>query len=157
MDMPFASYWKIQDGLWFWYYNKDAAMRTPFGDAKPAEAAKPGGGPTSLPTPQPISIEKLQSALKIDRTRIELTAGKAQEIHVTNTLPGPASLSVACPYRPLAQTGISAAFDKSQLKASETAVLTLTVDPSTPAGIVPVQISVAPTNQVLNLTVNISR
>src|ERR1700722_9043066 len=25
MDMPFASFWRIENGQWFWYYNKEAS------------------------------------------------------------------------------------------------------------------------------------
>ena len=42
MDMPFASYWKIENGLWCWYYNKDSARHTPFGDVKVPSDTKPG-------------------------------------------------------------------------------------------------------------------
>ena len=76
---------------------------------------------------------------------------------MTNTLPGRATLSVVCPYKPLAETGITATFDKAELKGNETAVLTLTAGPNTPAGILPLQIIISPTNQTLNLTINITR
>ncbi|HEY3840435.1 MAG TPA: hypothetical protein VGL72_27875 [Bryobacteraceae bacterium] len=156
MDMPFASFWKIEDGQWFWYYNKQDAMHTPFGDAKPSDV-KPGNGPTALPAAPTVTIEKLQSALQVDRTYVELSPGKSQEVRVTNTLPGPASLAIQCPYKPIEQTGITARFDKKNLKGNETAVLTLSSDANTPAGRLPLQITVAPTNQVLNLTVSITR
>ena len=157
MDMPFASFWKIENGIWCWYYNKEAARHTPFGDMKPPEDAKPGSGPTSLPAPPMVSIAALQSALRIDRTRIELISGKPQTVKVTNGLPGLASLSLDCPNKPLAQTGITATFDKKNLKANETASITLSVDSSAPLGPLPLMITVAQTNQVLNLTVNITR
>lgn len=159
MDFPFASYWKIENGIWCWYYNKDAARHTPFGDVKLQGDSKPGPAPTSLPAaPDPAAlVASLQSALKIDRTRVELVPGKPQSIKVTNTLPGPASLSVACPLKPLAETGITATFDKDNLKGNDTAVLTFSVDSSTPPGVVPIQITVSPTNQILNLMVRITR
>jgi hypothetical protein len=156
MDMPFASYWKIENGVWCWYYNKEAARHTPFGEAKVPQHSTPGSGPTTLPTLPTISIAALQSALRVDRTSIELVDGKPQTIKVTNTLPGPASLSVGCPIKPLVETGITAAFDKKDLKGNETAALTLSVDSHTPVGVVPLQITVSPTNQILNLTVRIS-
>jgi hypothetical protein len=156
MDMPFASYWKIENGLWCWYYNKVAAMRTPFGDAKPNEDVHADKAPPAPPDPQQM-LARLQSALRIDRTHVDLAPGKPQEIHVTNTLPGPASLSVMCPNKPLEQTGVSAKFDKKDLKGNESAVLSLSVDPSTRPGVLPLQIMVVPTNQVLDLTVTITQ
>src|SRR5690242_16159365 len=157
MDMPFASYWKIEDGEWCWYYNKEAARHTPFGDVKTPSETKTGNGPTSRPAPPNVTIEALQSALKVDRTQIDLAPGKPQSIKVTNTLPGPASLSVDSPLRPLAQTGITATFDKKNLTGNDSAVLTLSVGPDARVGLVPIMITVAPTNQVLNLTIKVSR
>jgi len=156
MDMPFASFWKMEKGLWCWYYNKEALRHTPFGEAKP-QNIKPGEGPTSLPSPPVVSVAGLQSALQIDRTRVNLVPGKSETIRVTSSLPGLASLSVDCPYKPIAKTGITATFDKPELKGKGTSVLTLTVAPDSPTGAVPLQILVAPTNQVLDFTVNITR
>jgi hypothetical protein len=159
MDFPFASYWKIENGIWCWFYNKEAARHTPFGDVKAQPDSKPATGSTALPVPpDPTSLlTTLQSALKIDRTRVDLVVGQPQTIKVTNTLPGPASLTVDCPNKPLAKTGITAIFDKRDLKGNETAVLTLTADTSAAIGVVPLIIMVSQTNQVLNLSVSITR
>jgi len=156
MDIPFASFWRLEDGKWFWYYNKEAARHTPFGDVKvPAESSGPKA--SAMPVMPTISLAALQSALKIDRTRVEIPAGKSATVNVTNTLPGLASLSIACPNRPLAETGITATFDKKELKGNETAVLTLTASPKTSAGNIPLQITISPTNQTLYFTVSITQ
>jgi hypothetical protein len=156
MDMPFASFWRIENGQWFWYYNKEAARHTPFGDIKsPPDSTGPKA--TALPEAPKITIAALQSALRIDRTRIDLSGDKPETLKVTNTLPGLASLSVVCPNKPLVETGIVATFDKTELKGNETAILTLTAGPKAKAGLVPLQIIITPTNQTLNFTVNISR
>ncbi len=156
MDMPFASFWKIENGKWCWYYNKEASRHTPFGDVKtPPDTG--GVKAAAMPTMPTISIAALQSALKLDRTHVELSASQPQTLRVTNTLPGLASLSITCPTKALSETGISASFDKTELKGNETAVLTLTVRPETPAHNVPLQISISPTNQTLDFTVKILR
>lgn len=154
MEQPFASFWKLIDGQWYWYYNKVAASDTPFGKAKPGGAPGEAG---SLSQPPDVTLQALQSALRIDRTRIELSGKESQIVKVTNTLPGPASLSIVCPVGALADVGITAVFDKKDLKANETASLTLTADPSKRTGPTPLQIIVSPTNQVLNLTVIVAR
>lgn len=156
MDMPFASFWKIENGQWCWYYNREALRQTPFGEVKTPPEPR-GKRPTSLPVMPAISIADLQSALKIDRTHVDLTSAKSETVRVTNTLPGPATLSIVSPQKPLAETGIQAAFDKKDLKGGETAILTLGVGPEVKAAIVPLQIVISPTNQILNFTVNVSR
>jgi hypothetical protein len=159
MDMPFASFWKTEDGKWVWYYNKEFARHTPFGDLKEPQNATPGNAATATPAPPDPAqmVAMLQSALKIDKTRIDLVPGNAETVKVTNTLPGAASLSIACPYAPMSKTGITATFDKKDLKGNETAVLTLKADPDAALGSLPLMITVSPTNQVLNLTVTIAR
>ncbi len=155
MDIPFASFWKIENGQWCWYYNKEASRHTPFGDVKtPPDSSGPK--PTALPEMPHISLSALQSALKLDRTHVELSGGKPETLRVTNTLPGLASLSISCPIKPMSEAGITATFDRTELKGNETAILTLTANPETPTGVVPLQIAISPTNQVLNFTVNIS-
>ncbi len=157
MAMPFASYWKIENGLWCWYYNKEASRHTPFGDVKePAGSTTARSNGDSLPASPNVNIAALQSAVKIDRTSLDLVAGKPQTVKLANTLPGPVSLSISTQFLPIEQTGIGAKFDKRELKANEIATLTLTADPQMKPGPYPLRITVAPTNQVLNLTVNIS-
>jgi hypothetical protein len=159
MDKPFASFWTQENGAWFWYYNKKGDNLTPFGP-KTSPGPKAADGVSSAPASPDLNPEallrSLQSALKIDRTRVDLAAGKPQTLKVTNTLPGAASLSIACPLMPLAQLGITAAFDKKDLKGNETAILTLSADPKMRPGAYPLQIMVTPTNQVLDLTVNVT-
>jgi hypothetical protein len=154
MDQPFASYWIQDKGVWFWYYNKKAALETPFGPKKKPDSE--AGGAASLPDAADVTVESLQSALKIDRTRIDLADGKPQVVKVTNTLPGLASLTIDCQTMPMARTGITATFDKRDLKAHETATLTLNVSPKSGAGLYPLRIAVSPTNQILDLTVTVT-
>jgi hypothetical protein len=154
MEQPFASFWKSENGVWLWYYSKTTTLDTPFGKAKPNSTAPGQAG--SLEQMPSVNIEALQSALKIDRTRIDLAGGKPQTVRVTNTLPGAASLSISCPLGPLSEQGVTATFDRKDLKGNETAVLTLTADPDKHSGPLPLQIMVSPTNQVLNLTVTVS-
>ena len=155
MDMPFASYWKIENGVWCWYYNKTALLHTPFGDLKPQDANS-RNETASLPAPSNVSIESLQSAVKIERSQIDLGVGKPQTVKVANTLPGPVSLTIDCARMPLAQSGISATFDKKDLKARETAVLTLNADPRMKVGMEELlRITVSPTNQILDLKIKI--
>ena len=162
MDVPFASYWEIQNGVWCYYFNKVAARQTPFGELKEApKEYKAGTAPSiSVPaSPEEASrmIAQLQSALKVDHTHVDLAPGKSETVKVTNTLPGPVSLSVDCPDRPLAKTGITATFDKKNLKGNDSATLTFTADASTPAGLIPIIINVDPTRQVLSLMIAVKR
>jgi hypothetical protein len=149
MEQPFASFWTRENGTWFWYYNKTEAKITPFGEKKSTDPRSAG----SAPEPPKVTIEGLQSAVKIERTEFDLAGDKPQTVKLTNTLPGPVAFSIECPLMPVEQTGITAVFDKKSLKASETATLTLSAGAKARAGSLPLRIVVSPTNQVLDLTV----
>ena len=111
-------------------------------------------GAESAPEAPRVTIEELQSAVKIERTEFDLAGDKPQTVRLTNTLPGPVTFSIDCPLMPIAQTGITATFDKKTLKASETATLMLSAAKAR-AGSLPLRIVVSPTNQVLDLTVTV--
>jgi len=156
MEMPFASYWEIEKGLWCWYYNKEASRHTPFGDVKESAGASGSSNATSLPAPPRVDLAEIQSAVKIEKSSIDLVAGKPQTIKLVNTLPGPVSLTIATALAPISKSGFEATFDKPALKASETAILTVDVDPRMRVGPYKLRITVSPTNQVLDLNVNVS-
>ncbi|HEY3839588.1 MAG TPA: hypothetical protein VGL72_23620 [Bryobacteraceae bacterium] len=155
MEQPIASFWRQENGAWFWYYNKSAAMRTPFGDASRGGPKAGDGTVNPLNSPQ-TNLDLIQSALKVDRTRIDLSSGKAESVKVTSSLPGAASLVVECLLGPLDKLGLSAIFDKKDLKGQETATLTLTAGSDTRPGAYPLRIMVKPTGQILDLTVNVA-
>jgi hypothetical protein len=156
MEQPFVSFWRQENGNWLWYYNKSAANHTPFGDAaKPGE--KTGDGAISPLNPPDMNVDILQSALKIDRNRIELSGDKPETVKVTNTLPGAMSVTVSSLLGPLEKLGITASFDKKDLKGRETATLTLHAGPHTTPGTYPLRIMVSPTNQILDVTVTVVR
>ena len=155
MDMPFASFWKIEDGKWCWYYNKDFARHTPFGDVKnPSDAKRdPNGGPASLPTGPQISIEALQSAVKVDRTELQLKRNETVVVNIKNTLSGTVSLQVGCPAAPMEATGVKAELGTTTLKANESTTLKLTGGEGMQTGTLTLRISVTPTNQTIDLKV----
>jgi hypothetical protein len=155
MEMPFASFWKIEDGKWCWYFNRDFARHTPFGDVKnPANAkADPNGGPASLPTRPQVSIEALQNAVKVDRTELQLKRNETVIVNITNTLSGSVSLQVGCPAAPMEATGVKAEFGTTTLKANESTTLKLTGGEGMRTGTLTLRISVTPTNQIIDLKV----
>jgi hypothetical protein len=158
MDIPFASYWKIDNGLWCWYYNKVAARHTPFGDVKapPEEAAGEKPHSDALPTSPAISVESLQHAVKIERTSIDLQGNAPQSVKVLNTLNGSVKLTLVSPAKPFAQTGLDVKLDRMILQGNEAAILTVTAGNKAVSGDFPLRINVSPTNQVLDLTIHVA-
>ncbi len=156
MDVPSASYWKIDNGLWCWYYNKVASRHTPFGDVKgPPDEAGETKRSDALPAPPPVSIESLQHAVKIDRASIELKGHDPQTVNVLNTLSGSVTLTLVSPMKPLALTGLDAKLDRTTLQKNETAILTVSASDKAVAGDISLRIAVSPTNQVLDLTIHV--
>jgi len=156
MDMPFASYWKIENGLWCWYFNREAARHTPFGDVKDPVGDNVRRDATSLPAGPRVTIAELQSGVKIEQTNIDVVVGKPHSVKLVNTLPGPVSLSINYALMPISKTGIAAEFDKKDLKGNESSILTIGADPRMHDGNYTLRITVSPTHQIIDLTVHIS-
>ncbi len=87
-EIPALSSWKLIDGKWYWYMDRDLLKQTPFGTAK--EGEKSNGTPPafSMPGSAP-SIEKLQQGVQISRNIVDLEpGGPAQTVTLINNLPG---------------------------------------------------------------------
>jgi len=93
-EIPAMSSWKLIDGKWYWYLDRELMRQTPFGTAK--EGDKSGALPGfNMPGSAP-SLQDLQTAVQISRNVIELVpGGESQTVIVTNNLPGVTVLKLA--------------------------------------------------------------
>ncbi len=92
MNIPFASYWKIERGEWCWYIDRDKLLDTPFGRVK----EKGSGATQDLATlKERISTAGLMDGVHADPMIIELDLAKppaVQIIKLKNFLPGPVTV-----------------------------------------------------------------
>jgi hypothetical protein len=145
MDMPFPSFWKIENGKWCFYYYVDPERMTPFGKQK--APSKDGKGGTAAPF-TPMDLSTIAQGVKPDRTAVKL--GDAEEkVSLTNSLPGVVTLS----FSEKEYAGIEAKLDKTELKAGE--VATLTIKPRSAVGRprTMVGVIVQPSNQFIQVEV----
>ncbi len=144
MDVPFPSFWKIENGKWCFYYYVDPERMTPFGKQKNPNAGS-GGGKLEY---KPMDLSTLGQGVKADKSVVKL--GEIPEkIVLTNTLQGTVTISLDQKEYP----GMEVKLDKQELKGGETA--TITVTPKSPVGRprLMVGVIVQPTNQFLRVEI----
>jgi len=85
--------WKIENGQWMWYVDKEALRMTPWGK----EASGPQTGQTAAAPPPPgavappvipSSVGGFLSLIKADKTELKLKPGASDQVVITNGTPG---------------------------------------------------------------------
>ncbi|HXG33267.1 MAG TPA: hypothetical protein VNJ11_07875 [Bryobacteraceae bacterium] len=152
VQMPVTSLWKLADGQWYWY-------TLPPSDEviTPAGVMKPGPAPQTthwkdLGTRAP-RIPALQTMVRADKTQVNLNLrGESSDtVKITNTLPGPVTLSLEYQAVP----GLEVQLDREQLAANETATVTFRsrLDGQLPSADITVTVRVMPTAQLIPIRV----
>ncbi len=124
---PVTTTWKIDGGQWFWYHEQAKDIKTPFGIMHPGPDSTAAAGPPGFPGDLNAAARQILEAVKTDRSEVHFSSSQLskQEVRVINSMPGEVSLSIDTSAVP----GLKAHFDKRELGAKQTAVLTLTFDP----------------------------
>jgi len=112
-DVPLTTSWKIENGQWVWYIDRELSVQTPFGRIDPSKAA--ARSPVDLP-PVKIDVATLMNQVTLDSTSVILNAtNPLQTITVSNNLPGAIQLELTDPRL----EGVSIEVERSTLKAGE--------------------------------------
>jgi hypothetical protein len=146
-EMPLLTSWKVEDGQWVWYIDRENSGRTPFGPIKPStDAAK---GATPPPSPR-IDVATLMSQVTVDHPAVTLNASQPEQtVTFTNHLPGPVSLELTKPE--LADVSIE--LEKSDLRSGETSVIRFRLTgKAKSAGVV--RVLASPLNEVFEIQVH---
>ena len=124
---PFTSLWKLEKDQWFWYTVTADVIDTPFGKMKSGPDSG-AGAPGLLPGDPRNLAQGILAQVKVDKKQIDLQADKAgqETIVVSNTMPGPVSLSIDCPPFP----GLSLTLEKATLAAGEKTLLHVVYAPA---------------------------
>jgi hypothetical protein len=93
MDIPFTSYWKVDEGKWCWWVDQSKLLDTPFGRVHPsADVSKEDAEKVLL---RLSSINQNQmNGVQADRLRVSLDPEhpKPEVVVLKNTLPGPVTI-----------------------------------------------------------------
>jgi hypothetical protein len=117
--IPGPSYWKIENGQWFWYVPATTKGDWPFGTGMKPGAATAAPKP-SIPTAIPTSVEEFFNQVKADKQAVSMKGGDSDQITIANSAPGVMTLSVSGKL-----PGVEATLDRTDLKSGERAVLTV--------------------------------
>jgi hypothetical protein len=144
MKVPTPSTWKLENGQWVWYVDKDKLRDTPFGRMTPG----PSTGAAAVPVTIPGSIDQFMSSVKADRQSVTLKPGETEQIWFSNTAPGLMKIALAG-----SVPGVDAKLDRAEVKPGERALLTLHAGDEAKSGAIKVR--VAPTGQSIAIQVNV--
>jgi hypothetical protein len=150
MDVPFPSYWKLENGKWVWYIYKDPNRMTPFGKANGKTAAAVGSDPAAAFASAP-NLEMVLNGVKADRKDILLPklVGASQTVTLTNSLPGLVTLGFDAEQYP----GLAVKLEPRQLKTGQKAVLTIEGLAAKTYPTRVVRVIVQPSNQAIDVIV----
>jgi len=147
-DMPVLGSWKIENGQWVWYLDRELASQSPFGRINsPSGETK---GPVGNQPPARMNIETLMNLVTVDRTSVILNASNSVEtVMVSNDMPGAITLALTDPHL----AGISVEVEKSDLKAGEkSAVRFRLTGEAKSSGVV--RLTASPVNKVFEIQVS---
>jgi hypothetical protein len=148
-EMSLPTSWKVENGQWVWYIDRELSGRTPFGRmTPPADTAKSAPALSS----SGINPATLINPVTLDSTSVTLNASNpVQTVTVTNHLPGP----IALEWSELALPGISVEVDKSDLKAGEKSVILFRLTGEAKSSGV-LRLLVSPMKQVFEIQVHLN-
>ena len=149
LSIPISSYWKIEQGKWVWYVDRERLSHTPWGIMKGESSSGDKAGAPMPPMPNAADMAGMLQQVKVDRSEVALEEGKAGQVTFSNGAAGAITLSFLGP----PPAGIEAKFDHTELKAGEQAVLSLRAT-GTPKTKATLQVRVDPTNQVIPIQIS---
>ena len=138
------STWKLVHGQWFWYLDPETLHRTPFGTMTPGTGSRAPGLPATVPTDPGFAMGKV----KPDKNALELRAGESGEVTLTNTAPGPMSISLTGQIK-----DVDVKLDKVNLNSGDKAVINVTPHEGARSGTLSIQIE--QTNEVIPIQINV--
>ena len=143
IDVPSASTWKIEDGLWCLYIDQSKFLDTPFGRVNPPPSVNEKDFDKMV---NRIATAGFTSGVQADKTAAALDAatGAAQTVTLKNTLPGPVNLKVATN-----SPALIVEIAKPNLGADESTQLTIKPVAGTTERPSEVLVIVAPINQTV--------
>jgi len=135
ISLPVLSFWKLEDGDWFWYVPPPGDKYfTPLGEM-PRPKETPGNMNTTTQAPtQPvrpmISPEQIMKAVRADRDSVVFNSAKAstQEVHLKNTLPGNVRVTSTTGIK-----GLTITPAKTDLNPDEEVTVVMSFDPKDPS------------------------
>jgi hypothetical protein len=150
MDVPFPSYWKVEDGKWCWYIFNDPNRMTPFGKINPETTSKANGDPSAAF--QMPDVNAIVNAVRADRTAVKLSksAGAEEKVTIANQMPGAVKLQIEKASYP----GLEVKLDAADLRGGEKAVLTIRSVAAKEYLPRTVRILVQPINQAIDIIVS---
>ncbi|MFN7919789.1 MAG: hypothetical protein U0Q16_06810 [Bryobacteraceae bacterium] len=153
---PVTSFWKLDQGQWWWYVPPMKGRDSPFGTMNPgtnegATDANPDWGAMWDKAPK---VSDLQNMVKADKESVELASHQPShaEVQFKSAFPGPLKVQLYVPD----MQGLTAKLDKTELKEGETLKLIVDCKPLYPKAKKPdltAQVIFEPLNRTIPVTI----
>jgi hypothetical protein len=118
MKLPTPSYWKLENGQWYWYIDKEKLYDSPFGHMHPGPEAK-DGAPGQIQVPE--TAQQFFAKLTTDKDKVQLKPGAVEHVIVDNGTTNFITLEVINHAH-----GIRASLEQSALKPGDKTTLSIT-------------------------------
>lgn len=120
MKIPTPSYWKVENGEWYWYVDQAKLNESPFGEMKPGP---PSSGDQSVPSiisGLPTTADQVMNLIQADKSALMLAPGETGQVTIANAMKGPVTLAVQGKVQ-----GVAATLDSASVAPGGKAVLTV--------------------------------
>ena len=128
---PYKMLWKVEDGKWFWYTVNTGKWETPFGEMKVSGEAPKQDDPAAAVIAQLKGMDgnAILGSVRPNKNDVVLQCCEksTDTVEITNGMQGTVSLKTEG--SPV--VGLEIRFDRTDLKAGETAKLSFHYDPAT--------------------------
>ncbi len=149
MKIPTPSYWKIDDGKWFWYIDKEKLNETPWGVMKAGPTTAGDTNPAAIMAALPSSPEELLNLVHAEKSEVLLNPGETANIMIDNGMKGPIRLSIQGKVE-----GVEALLDHDTVPAGEKATLTVKAAKGAKSGTITVMAPAIGKSMPIRVTVN---
>lgn len=130
VTMPAVTHWKIDNGLWFWYYIEPTEKETPWGVMKPGPESDASSVAARIPTDPAAAARNILAKVALDRNAVTVdqTKESKQEIHLKNGLLG----AIKVLADPTGTPGLTVQPAKSQVDPGEEVAVVIEFNPDDP-------------------------
>lgn len=159
VKMPITTFWKLENGEWFWYLEpRLQRVQTPFGkrdaSVEPAPATISGGASSAAVIPsRMLDVSDVLNQVRVSPTEVKLSSFEpaSETVTVSNRMPGVIKLSLSYAGFP----GFTASLERASLGAGESAKILLDCKPADKRAkpTLRVELRIEPTGQVIPIQV----
>jgi len=141
--------WKIENGQWMWYMDKDVLMMSPFGKmTAPPPNSDAGDHPRLAPPVIPTTADQFFNRITLDKTAVSLKPGASDQVTISNGTTGLVAFEITKQV-----PGVEAKLQSTMVPAAGKDLLTLRAGPGAMTGVL--EVRVKPIGPLISIRISI--